>query len=157
MDTLTAPAPFVFDKNYKNNEQVRPYFEDYSRVRAELDAANQYPYNDLFKGRIPGIDGPNEDTAIYLLQTMHDLDALAVRIEDFLAQDGARWITAEDLATTQILRGTVVDTGFYVGGTGWKAYESARLVISGGSASVLPKGKRSRGYLLCGRVLLLPA
>ena len=49
--------------------------------------------------------------------------------------------------------------GFYMGGSGWKVYESARLVISGGTAGVLPKGKRTQGYFLSGsgRILLLPA
>ena len=142
---LTAAAePFVFDKDYRNNEQVRPFFAEYSAVRAELDAAGEYPYNDSFRGRIPSLaaaDGKNEDTAIYLLQTMHGLDAVAVRKADFLAGGG---VDAYSIEPGKPVRGTVVVYGFYVGGTGWKEYEDARLVRDvRNRLLIIPKGKRN--------------
>lgn len=136
--------PFVFDKDYRNNEQVRPFFAEYSAVRAELDAAGEYPYNDSFRGRIPSLaatDGKNEDTAIYLLQTMHGLDAVAVRKADFLAGGG---VDAYSIEQGKPVRGTVVNYSLYMGGTGWKEYEDARLVRDVRNRLLLiPKGKRN--------------
>lgn len=153
------PAPFEFDGNYKNHEQVRPYMDDFLRVFASFDPDLKFAYNDQFKGRIPGIaDGPSEDTGIYLLQTLKSLDELAVQVEKFKAE-GGRVVTADDVGD-KVLRGTVVFTGFYVGGTGWREFRQARLLRqrrAGGELGflcVLPKGKRTNGYLAEGTVLL---
>ena len=43
--------PFVFDKNYDNVEQLRPYFDDFMAI---YDTIEGVKYNDIFKGRIPG-------------------------------------------------------------------------------------------------------
>ncbi len=156
-DGLTASStePFVFDGDFKNNEQVRPFFAEYSVVRAELVAAGEYPYDDSFKGRIPSLAGAtdrDEDTAIYLLQTMHALDALAVRKADFLAGGG---VSVETVNIGETVRGTVACYGFYVGGTGWREYEDARLTRDKhGRIIVRPRGKRN-GFLLSeGRVMV---
>lgn len=151
----TTARPFTFDRNYDNTEQVRPYYADYAAVRAEMDAAGRYPYNDDFKGRIAslaGTDDREEDSAIYLLQRMHELDALTVKIADFLASGGVR---ADDLQEGEIRRGTVVHYGFYMGGTGWQQWEGARLLRTSRGLAVLPKGKRTYGHSLTeGRVLV---
>ena len=59
---------WTFSKDYKDLEQVGEFYPAYLAVYESLRAAGEYPYNDSFKGRIPGIEGPQEDTAIYLLQ-----------------------------------------------------------------------------------------
>jgi|GEM_PF-6772841 len=154
--TGVEPEPFVFDQDYDNHEQVRPYFAAYLRRLQALEIAGKYPYNDSFKGHIPGIEGPDEDTAIYLLQGMGDRDAMRAKRDDFLAA-GGREMRPSDLHEGQQLRGTVVHCGFYVGDTGWTQFESARLVKNRGRLMVLEKGKRSSGHLLLGgSVLLLP-
>src|SRR3954469_24020651 len=113
---------FVFDKNYRNDEQVRPYMEAFLAVYTEVEAAgNGTAYNDSFRGLIPAIAGDDEDTAIYLLQTLRRLDQLAVQIEEFLA-DGGEEVTTLD----KVRRGTVVHVGFYMGGTGWTQWDEAR-------------------------------
>lgn len=150
---MTAQTTFVFDKDYKNHEQVRPFMADFLAVFAELEAAGKYPYNDSFKGRIPGVEGPDEDTAIYMLQTLRDLDALAVKVAAFLADGGEH---VETLTETR--RGTVVCYGFYMGGTGWTEYHDARLLARNGKPyAILPKGKRTNGHLVQGRVMIRPA
>jgi len=153
--TGVEPEPFVFDKDYDNHEQVRPYFAAYTdRLRA-LESLGKYPYNESFKGHIPGIEGPDEDTAIYLLQRMRDRDAMHAKRDEFLS-DGGREIRPADLADGEQLRGTVASYGFYSGGTGWAQYESARLTKHRGALVVLEKGKRTNGRLLSGTVLLRP-
>ena len=57
-----------FNGNYYDRVQVEEFYPAYLAVYEELKAAGKYPYNDLFNGRIPGIEGPDEDTAIYMLQ-----------------------------------------------------------------------------------------
>lgn len=143
---------FTFDNDYKNTEQVRPYMADFLEVYAEFEAAGKFPYNDSFKGRIPGVEGPDEDTAIYLLQTLRDLDLLEAKVAAFLAEGGEH---VETLTETR--RGTVVCYGFYMGGTGWREYPEARLVARNGKPyAILPKGKRTNGYQVEGRVMIRP-
>ena len=146
--------PFVFDQNYHNVEQVRPFFAEYSAVRAEIDGDGDYSYNDSFKGCIPTLaatDDKNEDTAIYLLQTMHQLDALAVRKADFLASGG---VDASSIERGKTVRGTVAVYGFYMGGTGWREYEDARLTRNEHDRLVIiPKGKRN-GRVPLGAVMI---
>lgn len=152
MPRMSAPSTFVFDRNYNNKEQVRPFMGDYRRVRAELEAAGAYPYNASFMGRIPGIIGPNEETAIYLLQTLHEIDEMNEKVRAFLAS-GGREVDELD----EVVRGTVVHYAFYSGGTGWVQYDQARLVPRGGRPhAVLPKGRRVNGHLLHGKVLFRP-
>jgi hypothetical protein len=141
---------FVFDKNYRNDEQVRPYMEAFLAVYPEVEAAgNGTAYNDSFRGLIPAIAGDDEDTAIYLLQTLRRLDQLAVQIEEFLA-DGGEEVTTLD----KVRRGTVVHVGFYMGGTGWTQWDEARLLPRDGKPyAVIPKGKRTHGHTLTHRVL----
>ncbi|WP_156251010.1 hypothetical protein [Pseudactinotalea terrae] len=150
--TLTADGPFRFDRDYKNVEQVRPYMDAFLARYDELAQAGQYPYNDSFRGHIPGIEGPDEDTAIYLLQRLRDRDRLDAQREEFIAAGGFE-VTVTDLAPGQVLRGTVVHCGYFMGGTGWQQFESARLRAQNGSLTVIEKGKRN-GQWLHGKVLI---
>jgi hypothetical protein len=59
---------FKFNKNYKDTEQVRKFFEEFKAEYKKIKEAGEYPYNDRFKGKIKGIEGEDEDRAIYLLQ-----------------------------------------------------------------------------------------
>lgn len=58
---------WTWDNDYRNLKQVEEFYPAYLAIYEPLRAAGQTAYNDLFKGRIPGIEGPREDTAIYLL------------------------------------------------------------------------------------------
>ena len=147
------PAPFVWDNNYRNDEQVRPYMDDFLRVYAELDRGRGFVYNDDFRGRIPALAGEHEDTGIYMLQNLKRLDELEVTKAEFLAS-GGRKVEVSDLTPGQTLRGTVVHAGFYMGGTGWQVREGARLRILDPRPGyecfeVIEKGKR-RGSMIRG-------
>lgn len=141
MTATIAPKTFVWDNDYKNHEQVRPYFKDYLKVRTEIEDNGQYTYNDLFKGRIPGLaESDNEDTGIYLLQTLHALDQESAREAEFLAS-GARWVEEFDWSTEPALnkglRGTLVMRGRFMGGTGYEVFEDARVTVRTTGAKVV--------------------
>ena len=144
-------TPFTFDKNYDNNEQVRPFYAAYSTVRAELEAAGQYPYNDSFKGRIPGIEGPSEDTAIYLLQTMHDLDDMREKVAAFGGVDAAT------LPVGETWRGDVAKYGWYMGGTGWQVYKDHRIERNSRGDVLLTAPRKRNGFYALGSVLFREA
>src|SRR5581483_9380981 len=87
---------FVFNGDYHDLEQVREWLPAFSAIREEIVTAGGYPYNDCFRGRIPGIAntehrGPSlpthEDTAIYLLQKLYQATENAQRIKAAL-EDG---------------------------------------------------------------------
>jgi hypothetical protein len=142
---------FEFDKNYDNYAQVHPFMGDYMRLFEELAAAGKYPYNDLFKGTIAGIEGPCENTAIYLTQGQRSRYELEARLAEMR---GMKVISAPPAETTKYA--LIAHVGFYMGGTGYKEWMGARLVNYNGSFAVLPKGKRTRGeILLGGKVLVL--
>jgi hypothetical protein len=147
-------AVWQFNKNYKDHDQVEAFYADFLKVYEELVAAGQYPYNDSFKGRIPGAEGPDEDTAIYLLQNLRRLKELDGMIEQYIAEGGERIEHLDE--TTKFA--SIVNYGFYMGGTGWTEWHDARLVPdqrTGAPQWVLPKGKRTRGNLLQNSLVLV--
>lgn len=150
---------WTFNRNYDDKEQVAEFLPRFLEVKAEILDAGAYPYNDSFKGRIPGIEGPNEDSAIYLLQGAAHLQDLERKIDAYLA-DGFEKI--DSLAATTKFK-CVVHYGFYMGGTGWTEYKDARLIpqdrpkqaaVTGNIRAVLPKGRRTHGHLIHGKVLV---
>lgn len=58
---------FKFNKNYHDLEQVKPYFEEFKKLHDSIEGT---AYNSLFEGKIKGIAGDDEKTAIYLLQQL---------------------------------------------------------------------------------------
>lgn len=143
---------FVFDKNYRNLAQVEPFYESYLARRAELEAAGKHPYNESFCGHIEGLSGPNEDTAIYLLQTLHERNQNERAAEAFMAGGGVE----VDTSIEQTHRGVVARRGWYVGGTGWEELGEGRLVVDEhGRTTFIAKGRRN-GVLLAGTLYVKP-
>lgn len=148
MSETGAPTLFAFDNNYDNHEQVRPYMADFLTVYAEITADGGFPYNDSFKGRIPGLadsTDKDEDTGIYLLQNLRRLDREQARREEFLASGGVVIAETVDDFTRKTRRGTLVHYGFYMGGTGWNEYPDARVTVDD-QGRVLFKEPRQRSW-----------
>lgn len=147
---------------------VRPFYDDYLRVRAELAAAGRaderIAYNDDFRGRIPGIDPAttgttpkDEETAIYLLQNLHTRERERAMLNEFIAR-GAVPLDREDVPEIGHLRGDVAIAGWYSGGTGFRILSDVRVLRHGRSLAALPKGKRTNGYRLDAPIMyFLPA
>ncbi|WIB65428.1 hypothetical protein [Curtobacterium sp. MCBD17_040] len=143
--STAAPEPFVFNGRYQDNEQVRHLYPEYAAVRADLEEKGAYPYNDSFKGRLPSLATTNddsEDTAIYLLQTMHSLDEVKRDVQAFRDAGGYE---AADIPVGEVRRGTLARYGWYMGGTGWQTYENVR-VTRDTRGRVLLKEPRQRSW-----------
>lgn len=144
---------FVFDKTYANLEQVAPWLDAFNAVYDEILAGGGYPYNDSFKGRIPGIFGPNENTGIYLLQGLRREREQAARVVALREQgyaDVEKMVPKSKVAYSRIV--------LYSTGRGGQVieHENARLVsdAQGVPYAVLPKGKVKRGYRIDSRKVL---
>lgn len=149
-------APFVFDKDYDNAEQVREWYPEFAALRACLLNRGEYPYNDSFVGLIPGIAGPDEATAIYLLQGIAHLDEEAFEIAR-VREDHAELETLAE--TTRYASVVIYEPSHYVGGTGRiRRFEDARVIPRDGKPyGVLPKGRRTNGAAVgSGKVLVRP-
>lgn len=138
----TTVQTFIWDKSYDNVEQVRPYLADFIPLHDEFERAHGTAYNSLFKGRIPGMAGsPNEDTGIYLLQHLLDLDRLRERTQAFLDSGGYR---LTDRLPEPNERGTLVHTGYYMGGTGWSKVDHVKVNVE--NEAVKFKAPRQRNW-----------
>lgn len=139
----------------RHRELVAPFFDAYMAVYDELQAAGQYPYNDSFIGRIPGIEGPDEHWAIYFLQVERSLRDMESKLAEAVA-DGCVPIAADDLsADEQVRYERLVQYGWYMNGEGFFEYApGGRLTRFHSSLAVLPRGARTRGQLCSGKVLI---
>lgn len=146
---------FEFNKDYKDLLQVEHLWADYWKRFTELESAGRYPYNKSFEGHIPGAVGGDEGAAIYLLQKLRHVREDTAKLTEFIAS-GAREVT--ELDCSEMLRGTVAEFGWYMDGTGFRVRDNVRIVARNGRPyAALPKGARTRGFLLEGRVFIREA
>lgn len=147
---------FTFNRNYKDLEQVREYLPDFCARLGELTEAGEYRYNDSFKGHIPGIEGPDEDTAIYLLQGLERGEQLRAKVAELL-NTGYEQITTID-AVTKFSHIIVYEDEDRMKGSSWQEWKDARLVPLGATGNlhgILPKGHRTNGVGINGRKVLV--
>jgi hypothetical protein len=143
---------FTFNKNYKDLEQVAEWLPAFTVIRDRITNAGGYPYNDDFKGKIPGIAGDRETLAIYLLQGLYRQREMQARIDEWLA-DGFRPVESVDA-----VRKFACVILYRADGSGvFHEYADARLVpetkpnqirATGHLRALLPKGKRTNGVWL---------
>ena len=153
---------YTFNGNYNDLEQVAQFIGDFAKVHAEIITSGQYPYNASFRGRIPGdfnresrrnVEGDHEDAAIYLLQGLLRAWEQEAKITDLLAEG---YECLEALDDEERFANVVLHPTRHRMGGEWAEYESARVVPEDGRPhGVLPKGKRTRGYLVAGRRVLV--
>lgn len=140
-----------FNKKYKDLAQVETFLPSFMARLQELEAAGKYRYNASFKGHIPGIEGPDEDSAIYLLQNLERWNAEQAN-EAALIADGYEYVT--ELASMRKYSHIVLIRTREMG-LGWVDYRNARLVPREGKPwAILPKGKRTNGYSVSDRKVL---
>ena len=153
-ETAVLP-PFVWDNDHENNEQVRPYYAAYLVERERVIAAHGFPRIYAFKGSIPELEGPNEETAIYMLGVMHDLDEVKVKVDEFVA---AGAVDAGTLERGREYRGTVARHGWHMGGAGgWTMFESARVVSYGADQVLVTEKGKKQGYIqMNAKTLFIP-
>lgn len=156
-------AGYRFNKDYNDLEQVAEYLPAFLARLAALESAGQYRYNDSFKGHVPGIEGPDEDTAIYLLQSLERQQEQDAKVAALLA-DGYEYVTS---VTEPVRCAHVVLYAERCNSSLWAEYHDARLVPSPYGRNnyadvpddypygVLPKGKRTNGHMISGRRVLV--
>jgi len=145
-----------FNKQYDDLEQVAEFLPHFVSVLNALTAAGEYRYNDSFTGRIPGIEGPDEGRAIYLLQGLDRVRTQAARVAE-LVQAG--YVHVTEATHTHRYGHIVLYSPNRNGGT-WEEFRNARLIPSRTGSkpyAVLPKGKRANGWLVSGRNVLVSA
>jgi len=126
-------APFKSNENCRDLEQVRHLMPAYQRRYNELLAAKQRPYNDSFKGHL-GTDFASpvdEDWAIYLCQTLRDVEEDTERVTAALAE-GFEPVEKVD----RPIRGSVIHYGFYMGGNGFRRWDDVTLVAGMGFLAI---------------------
>ena len=144
---------WTWNNDYKDLGQVEEFYPAYLAVYEPLRAAGQTPYNDLFKGRIPGIEGPREDTAIYMLQTLRSVREMEAQVAEHRVA-GWRDVDTAEIGDRPVRFAGIVEYGFYMGGTGFREWESARLTRHFSSWAVLPGRNRTNGHLVAGKLLV---
>jgi hypothetical protein len=154
---------WVFDRNYRNLGQVEEFYPAYRTVFEELQAAEKYPYNAEFKGRIPGIEGSGEDTAIYLLQCLRALHETQAQIDE-RREAGWRDFDPGELGEAPKRFAHVAEYAIYhpdshaagitVGGSGLRQWDNARVTRFHISLVVLPGRNHVNGHLVSGRLLV---
>ncbi len=141
-----TPTPFIWNKSYSDTEQVRPYLDEFNRLHDEMEANGQYPYNDSFKGKIPGImdapDPSHEDTGIFLLQRLREQDVITRKEEQFINSGG--W-EIDQSKPFKYGKGQLVHTRYYSGGTGYSVSTvSVVTTLSDGLALKMPRQRNWR-------------
>lgn len=143
---------FVFNRDYQDYEQVEAFLADFTRVYEEVKRPGGFAYNDSFKGRIPGIEGESEDTAIYLLQALRREREQQEWVAGLLA-DGYEPVEQLD-ETTRFARVVIYSATRRFAGERAE-WTDARIVPQNGRPyGVLAKGKRTRGTQISGRAVL---
>lgn len=142
-------------KDHHNLSQVFPLLPAYLARLAELEAAGRYPYNDDFKGHLPGVAGKDEDTAIYRLQSLRGVHADAIKVNEAW-DEGFRPLDPGTLSATPTKVRALVEFGWYMGGSGFRRSEEVRLVLYYGSVMVMAKRARTHGRMAQGELLVLP-
>ncbi len=124
-------------------DQVRHLLPAFRRALEQLDG---YRYNAAFVGKIDGMDAASprdEETAIYLLQTLESDTTRDERISELLAA-GWQEVTAANADHWLANRPASV---IVASAGNWIEIDAGRLVIGPGGdvTGVLPKGKRTHG------------
>jgi hypothetical protein len=138
---------------YDDLGQVEEFYPAYLAVLEQMRAAGEFPYNDSFRGRVPGIEGPRENTAIYLLQSLRHVRDMEAKVAGYRAA-GWRDFDPAEIREVPLRFAGIVEYGQCVGGSGWQEWGSAKLAQAGRSVMVLPGRNRTNGHIVAGRLMV---
>jgi hypothetical protein len=145
---------FVWNRDYSDHEQVRPFLPAFSVLYEALEARGDHYYDDAFLGLIPEIAGDDEGTALYLLKGLYRLEREHEQVAEIRE-------THDELVEINLERRfasvVVYRPGYYVGGGGRiDRYEAARVVPRDGRPyAILPRGARTRGHAIGSATVLV--
>lgn len=151
---MIETQPFKFNRDYKDRDQVLPYWDGYLSALEMIDPgsvrrdAGRTIYDDEFIGKVPGLAGSDdEQTGVYMLRNLDSIRRMMAEVEAFKAR-GAVEITS--MEPGQVIKcAETLCWGWYVGGTGIQHLTDVRVVERHGKPyAAIPKGKRTNGYAL---------
>lgn len=131
---------YKFDGNYENLDQVKEFYDEFKKIKDSIEGV---AYNSLFEGKIAGIAGDDEQTAIYLLQSLDTENRRQAKINE-LQNEGYKEVVPEDGGATKYE--SVVKVGNDTSRAGTNEYPRARIVFADKHMYIVPKGNRTRGY-----------
>lgn len=155
-EVTLSDAPAFQWGGYGDYDSVEPFYEEYLLLRQGMVAGGGIAYGESFKGKIPGLAGhPREGSAIYMLQKLHSRKETQAMVESFEAEGGVEIGHDVDLSTP-VRVASVAESGFYVGGYGFRRREGGRVTrTAAGNLVYLPPGHSRNGYHLTGQVRVI--
>lgn len=144
---------WTWNNNYRDLTQVERFYPAYLARFEQLQAAGKYPYNASFRGHVSGIEGPDEDRAIYMLQTLRGVREVESTVAIHRAA-GWRDMDPAELHSGPVRFAGVAEYGFYMGGTGFREWSNARLTMFHSSMMLLPGRNRTNGQLVTSKVIV---
>ena len=135
---------YKFDDNYNNLEQVKPFYQEFKKLFDEIDGTK---YNSMFEGKIAGIAGEDEKTAIYLLQQLEQELSKQKIIEQAL-KDGYNYPKYEGKRTIKYAH--ILQIGTDYSKNDKKEFENANLLFTdtGKLEAILPARCSRKGYYI---------
>ena len=145
---------WTWNKDYKDLGQVEEFYPAYLAVYEPLHAAGQTPYNDLFKGRIPGIEGDREDTAIYLLQQLRSVREMQAQIAEHREAGWRDFDPAEIDGGPVRFAGVAEYCGTMAATVSGNGKTRGSRAMATRSVMVLAGRARTNGHLAAGKLLV---
>lgn len=131
---------FTFNKDYEDLDQVKGFYEEFKEIKNSIEGR---AYNSMFEGKIAGIAGDDEKTAIYLLQQLDTANRRQAKINELL-QKGYSEVVPEDGGMNKYESVVKVGNGYSKAGV--NEYPKARIAFADKRMYIVPKGNRTRGY-----------
>ncbi len=135
---------FLFNNKYSDLEQVRPYYQDFLEVFNKIEGTR---YNSLFEGKIKGIEGKDEKTAIYLLQQLNT-ELNKEKIIKKAIEDGYKY--PKYTGVRNVKYNKILQVGTDYSKDSIREYEKATLLFSedGYLRAILPYRHTRTGYTI---------
>lgn len=138
---------FKFNASFKDLTQVKRFYPAFIKIYNQLKVEGKYPYNSLFKDKIKGIKGDDEDTAIYLLQTLQTQKSRENKIENLLERGYKELKGGKETQKFE----SVVMVGTDHSKDSTKEFEKAKVMFDKGFVNfIIPKGYSKRGVMIYG-------
>jgi hypothetical protein len=136
---------FKFDENYENLKQVEKFYPEFKKLYDNITEKGNFAYNYLFEGKIKGIEGEDEKTAIYLLQNLETQKNKEKKIKELLENGFNRIDKGE--GTQKFNKIVIVGTDYSEDST--KEFENVRIMFKDENTKfIIPKGYSKRGLYI---------
>jgi hypothetical protein len=134
---------FKFDNNYHNLEQVKKFYPKFKKLYDEIIERGDYPYNNIFEGKIKEIEGGDEETAIYLLQSLRTQENKNEIIKKLLMDGYSEIINGDGIKKFK----EIIQVGTDYSKDSINKFEDARIIFKNTlPIFIIPRGNKTKGY-----------